>query len=113
MQPSPGRGYGLTTPRAFDDAIMPLFCPTCQSEFVKSVKHVGGAWTWLLCMGLFSRFLLDTPRNLGAAPIARGPAKGGSGGPRRIPHTRLSSSAKAGDPVRRGLWGDVWRLWNT
>ena len=43
------------------DAIMPLFCPTGQIDFVKSKKPMPTR-ARLLCMGLFSRILLVGPR---------------------------------------------------
>jgi hypothetical protein len=49
------------------DAIMPLFCPTRQPDFVKSKIRKTPMPTKgrLLCMGLFSRFLLTGRKSLG------------------------------------------------
>jgi hypothetical protein len=46
-----------------DDAIMPLFCPTRQSPSVVNGlrKFARGNKGILLCMGLFSHFLVQQP----------------------------------------------------
>src|SRR3954462_7530589 len=40
MRPSTSRGHQPTTPHVLDDASMPLFCPTGQTNFVKSADGV-------------------------------------------------------------------------
>src|SRR3954470_24905831 len=54
----------MRQPAECDDGIMLLFCPTSQIDFVKSEarKNPMPAMGRLLCMGLFSRFLLSGPK---------------------------------------------------
>ena len=42
-----------------DDGMVPLICPTCQNVFAGLAQSIHAATTVLLCMGLFSIFVLE------------------------------------------------------
>jgi hypothetical protein len=54
-RPSGFSAQGPLAEPSLHDAIMLLFCPTGQAE-LRKIGILAISTTWLLCMGLFSRF---------------------------------------------------------
>jgi hypothetical protein len=56
---------GLGSPKQMrDDELVPLICPTCQMLSRDRQSHPMPATAWLLCMGLFSIFLVERAAGL-------------------------------------------------
>jgi hypothetical protein len=51
-------GTAMSICKLRDDAIVPLICPTCQNVFAGIAESIHAGDTMLLCMGLFSIFLM-------------------------------------------------------
>jgi hypothetical protein len=53
-----------STKQMRDDEVVPLICPTCQMLSRDRQNHPMPVTAWLLCMGLFSIFLVERAAGL-------------------------------------------------